>query len=124
MRKTDLRFLPSLGGRHNFVPGTVMFSLFGFAGQYIYNKLDARHTFQVQSTSPSSSFSTSAGTFWRKLASHSYSPMKVLSDAEYEAMLQERLLRVEAEIALVDEKIEVVKREAEMAKAKDRQLDE
>lgn len=32
--------------------------------------------------------------------------MKVLSDEEYENMLREKLLRVNAEIALVDESIE------------------
>lgn len=32
-------------------------------------------------------------------------PFTVLSDAEYESMLRERLLAVEAEIALVDEKV-------------------
>lgn len=42
-----------------------------------------------------------------------YSPMKILSDAEYETMLREKLLHVDAEIALVDENIEMLKREME-----------
>lgn len=35
--------------------------------------------------------------------------MKRLSSAEYEAMLQERLLRVNADIALIDENIEALR---------------
>lgn len=35
--------------------------------------------------------------------------MKVLSDKEYEHMLQEKLLKVNAEIALVDESIEALR---------------
>lgn len=35
--------------------------------------------------------------------------MKVLSDEQYETILREKLLRVEAEIAIVDEDIEKVK---------------
>lgn len=42
-----------------------------------------------------------------------YSPLKYIPDDEYEVMLQERLLRLDAEIALVDEKIEELKQEVE-----------
>lgn len=35
--------------------------------------------------------------------------MKVLTDQEYEDMLQEKLLRVNADIALIDERIEAVR---------------
>lgn len=40
-----------------------------------------------------------------------YSPVRALPDAEYETMLRQRLLRVETEIALVDEQIGVVRQE-------------
>jgi hypothetical protein len=43
--------------------------------------------------------------------------MKILSDAEYETMLRERLLHVDAEIALLDEKIDMVKQEIETQRA-------
>lgn len=92
-----------LGGTPNILPGAIMFALFGLAGQSIYNHLDDAHTQSVLLTRnqppPSSSF-------WTRLAASKYVPVKVLSDAEYESMLRERLLAVEAEIALVDEKIE------------------
>jgi hypothetical protein len=41
--------------------------------------------------------------FRRRLAA--LSPMKSLSDDEYENLLQDKLLKVEAEIALLDEQI-------------------
>ena len=79
-----------------------MFALFGLAGQSTYNRLDDAHTQSVLNAHnvPSSS------SFWTRLASNKYIPVKALSDLEYESMLRERLLAVEAEIALVDEKID------------------
>ena len=47
-----------------------------------------------------------------RLANSRWSPVKILSDEEYENMLQEKLLRVEAEIAVLDEHIENLRREA------------
>ena len=47
-----------------------------------------------------------------------WSPMKVLSDAEYEDMLREKLLRVSAEIALVDENIAALKAKEQKAATK------
>jgi hypothetical protein len=43
------------------------------------------------------------GGFRRRLAA--FSPMKSLSDDEYECLLQDKLLKIEAEIALLDEQI-------------------
>lgn len=102
-----------------------MFSMFGWAGQSIFNKLDARNTRKIHAslsnlpasprseTQPSSTHPTAAqpSNFLQKIASMKYSPLKYIPDAEYEVMLQERLLRLEAEIALVDDKIEEVKQE-------------
>jgi hypothetical protein len=107
-----------------------MFSLFGWAGQSLYNELDARHTRQLQSSIPSPTAASTTKTspssppaasnspsFLQKLAGKKYSPMKILSDAEYETMLRERLLHVDAEIALLDEKIDMVKQEIETQRA-------
>lgn len=118
------------GGRKNILPALVMFSLFGWAGQSLYNELDARHTRQLLSsiTRPTAASSTetlasnpsidaNSSSLLQKLAGMKYSPMKVLSDTEYETMLRERLLHVDAEIALLDEKIDMVKQEIEAQKA-------
>ncbi|EOD44861.1 hypothetical protein GTA08_BOTSDO04380 [Neofusicoccum parvum] len=72
------------GSRAHVIPGAVMFSIFGFAGQHIYNFFDTRHAAR---------------------------PVKVLSEDEYEEMLKEKLLKVDVEIALVDESIEKLRQQ-------------
>jgi hypothetical protein len=80
-----------------------MFALFGAAGQALYNAADARNSSLSQSRSENSMKNSWLNSKW--------SPMKVLSDSEYENMLREKLLKVEAEIALVDENIEALRGE-------------
>jgi hypothetical protein len=83
------------------LPGTIMFAVFGAAGQAIYNRSAAQNA-SLPQTAPNSGEKFS----WMN---SKWSPMKVLSDAEYEEMLQEKLLHVNAEIALVDENIEALR---------------
>ena len=44
--------------------------------------------------------------------------MKVLSDKEYEDMLREKLLRVDADIAMIDENIEALRRQERQSEAR------
>jgi hypothetical protein len=83
-----------------------MFVIFGATGQALYNVVDARKSRLVESgEKPKNSWLDSK-----------WSPVKVLTDTEYENMLQEKLLRVNAEIALIDENIEALRaQEHEMA---------
>ncbi|GME28238.1 hypothetical protein GTA08_BOTSDO04380 [Neofusicoccum parvum] len=74
--------------RAHVIPGAVMFSIFGFAGQHIYNFFDTRHAAR---------------------------PVKVLSEDEYEEMLKEKLLKVDVEIALVDESIEKLRQQNQIS---------
>ena len=46
------------------------------------------------------------------MADSKYSPMKVLSDEEYEKVLREKLVRVDADIALVNEDIKKMRSQA------------
>jgi len=48
----------------------------------------------------------------QKIAKSKWSPMQVLTDDDYENMMQEKLLRVEAQIAVIDDKIDVLKKQA------------
>ena len=59
--------------------------------------LDERHT---------ASFEDDRPPFLQRLAKSRWSPIEVLSDDQYAGILSERLLAVEAEIAIIDEKIE------------------
>ncbi|KAL2049512.1 hypothetical protein ABVK25_010199 [Lepraria finkii] len=92
-------------GRRNILPGTVMFALFGFVGQTVYNKLDARHIEHV-AVEMESTKKEETTVFWKKVAEMKWMPMKALSDEEYGDLLRERLLKIEADIALVDEEVE------------------
>ena len=51
-----------------------------------------------------------------------WSPMKKLSDEEYGNMLKERLLRVEADIALLDEELEKVRSEERVPNARNENI--
>ncbi|KAG2161447.1 hypothetical protein VTO58DRAFT_110089 [Aureobasidium pullulans] len=87
-------------GPRNAIPGAIMFSLFGFLGQTVSNRFDKSD--MPVSDEPQLNF-------WQKFASLKWMPVTVLNDGEYENMLRERQLKLEAEIALVDERIEALK---------------
>jgi len=92
-----------LRGPKNVIPGALMFALFGAAGQALYNSADARASSQSQEAAPKDLKDSWLNSKW--------SPMKVLNDKEYESMLREKLLKVEAEIALIDESIEALRKQ-------------
>lgn len=83
-----------------------MFSLFGYIGQTVYNSLDAKHSGEAAQQQPQTE------NILQRIGKSRWSPMAVLSDEDYEAMLQERLLRVNAEIAIIDENIERLRKRA------------
>ena len=93
-----------------------MFTLFGFAGQIVYNKLDATHSEQVAVEMHNEKEEKKG--LWNKVAEMKWSPMKKLSDEEYGNLLKERLLRIEADIALVDEELEKVRSEERVTNAR------
>lgn len=74
-----------------------MFSLFGWAGQTLFNSLDQRE--ESPAAEPSAKKASSSNSSW-------FNPMRKLSDEEYKHMLQEKLIRVEAEIALIEESLQ------------------
>lgn len=80
-----------------------MFALFGGLGQSLYNILDAR---QLERSLLPVTEEQAKDSLWRRVANSKYSPMKVLSDEEYEKILEAKLLRVDAEIAVIDDDIE------------------
>ena len=73
--------------------------------------MDARHTYQSQIATEENQLERRS--FWQRVADSKYSPMKILSDEEYEKVLREKLVRVEAEIALIDENIDKIQSQAE-----------
>jgi hypothetical protein len=104
-------------GPRNVIPGTIMFTLFGWGGQHGYNFLDKRNSqdLREQAELKASGDWKPKDTLMQKFAKSKWSPMSVLTDEQYEEMLQERLLKVEAEIAIIDEKIEGIRKMAKEA---------
>ncbi|KAF2104925.1 hypothetical protein NA57DRAFT_51717 [Rhizodiscina lignyota] len=93
-------------GPSNILPGIIVMSGLGYLGQTVYDKLDARNTEQV-AKGPQEKL-------WVRMAKSKWSPMKAISDEEYEAMLQEKILKLDVEIALIDERIEEAKKDGNL----------
>ena len=90
-----------------------MFTLFGYLGQTVYDALDARHSEQVASDIQAAveGKNKDGKRFWERVAEMKWSPLTAVSDEDYGNLLKEKLLRVDAEIALVDEEVERLKGE-------------
>ncbi len=90
----------ALRNRRNILPGMLFFGAAGAVGQKI---MDSR-------TSPDGA--KDEKDLRGSWINSKWSPVKVLSDDEYETLLQEKMLRVDADIAIVVEGIEAVKTDA------------
>ncbi|KAF2733583.1 hypothetical protein EJ04DRAFT_513086 [Polyplosphaeria fusca] len=101
-------------GPRNVIPGAIMFTLFGWGGQTAYNYLDKENTDAVvsQARPKSEEEKRLENENWMQRAAKSkWIPMKALTDDEYVQMLNEKLLALNAEIAIVDDRIEKFKSE-------------
>ncbi|KAL7273052.1 hypothetical protein RUND412_004110 [Rhizina undulata] len=101
-----------LRGRSNAIPGAMVWGLLGMGGQYAYNLADTRRTedvikqqsvSQVQQEGP-------APSLWERYLRSRWSPVKPLTHEEYENLIKEKLLAVEADIAIMNEEIEKLKK--------------
>ncbi|WYZ39952.1 hypothetical protein EsH8_IV_000293 [Colletotrichum jinshuiense] len=77
-------------GPKNIIPGVLVFSLVGGTGQAIVNSVQGRPEVTEKKKS---------------IFESSWSPLKKLSDDEYRGMIDEKMLKIDAEIALIDDKI-------------------
>jgi len=91
-----------LTGKANIIPGAIMFAIFGVGGQKIYNMADSRHLKKAEGPEIEKS---------KGWMNSKWNPVKVLTDGEYEKMLQDKLLYVNAEIAMIDENINALRRQ-------------
>jgi len=108
-------------GPSNVIPGTIMFSLFGWAGQHGYQYLDQKKSAAVQEEREMRVAGAEKDNFLQWMAKKSWSPMTMLSTEEYDNLIEEKVLAVEAQISLIDDKIEALKkqqRELEASKSK------
>jgi hypothetical protein len=86
-------------GRSHVIPGGIAFSMFAAGGQYFYNGW----------TAPRPLDDPAKKGFWKRLSENNWSPVKLLNDKEHANLLREKLLNVEVEIALIDDKIAALK---------------
>lgn len=74
-----------------------MFAIFGAAGQYVHNRYTAPKEVKPREN------------FWKRMSEKSWTPFKVLTNEEYTEMLRERMLKIDVEIAVLDDKIAALK---------------
>ncbi|KAF2658870.1 hypothetical protein K491DRAFT_689715 [Lophiostoma macrostomum CBS 122681] len=115
-------------GPKNVIPGTIMFGLCGFGGQHLYEYLDSRNTravrrqMEIQERVESGVKEEVKDNWVQRAAKSKWSPMSVLTDEQYEEMMKEKILSVEVQIALIDDRIEgmrVKQRELEKSQAEE-----
>ena len=85
------------GSRGNIIPGAIVAGVVGICGQGLANSL------------PYYVDSASREPLLARLARSRWIPLKSISDQEYENMLNEKILRIDVEIALIDDKLATLK---------------
>ncbi|KAF5614356.1 uncharacterized protein FSUBG_236 [Fusarium subglutinans] len=85
-------------GPKNILPAMLVFTTVGAGGQLIANRMATRKP-KVHDEKES---------FWSR-----WSPLKKLTDQEYRDMMSEKMLRIDADIALIDDRIAELKKQAE-----------
>ncbi|KAL4878845.1 hypothetical protein BJY04DRAFT_194737 [Aspergillus karnatakaensis] len=88
-----------MGGR--LIPGLIIFSLLGYVGQASYNSIDR---WQLENANKPSK------PFLERMAQSKWIPLKSLTDDEYKEILREKLLSIEVDIALLDDKIDALEK--------------
>ncbi|KAL1965744.1 hypothetical protein VTN77DRAFT_5244 [Rasamsonia byssochlamydoides] len=89
-----------MGGR--LIPGVVVFSLLGYLGQSSWNAIEK---WRLESAN------TSTKPILQRIADSKWVPLRSLSDDDFKHILSEKLLSIEAEIAILDEKIQELQQE-------------
>jgi len=91
----------ALRGRGNIIPGAIAFGLMGLGGQASYV------AFERMAESPRES-----RPLLDRLSDSKWWPLKSISDADYEKELTEKIVGLEADIAMIDEKLAALKQHA------------
>jgi hypothetical protein len=86
--------LTKIGGR--LIPGVAVFSTLGLLGQGSWNKIEKWQ--EANANRPSKPF-------LRRMADSKWIPLRSLSDDDYRKLLNEKLLNIETDIAMIDDQI-------------------
>ncbi|KAI4603425.1 hypothetical protein KJ359_003235 [Pestalotiopsis sp. 9143b] len=79
-------------GPSNIIPGVLFFSTLGGSATYLSQKFEGRETKEKTS-----------------ILASKWSPLKKLTDQEYEKLLEEKILKLDAELAIIDDNIAALK---------------
>lgn len=90
----------ALRSRANIIPGAIVFSGLGFLGQGAFNIFD---TWRIDT------YEERQKPILQRMSQSKWFPMKSIPDDDYARTLKERSMNLDAEIALIDEKIEALK---------------
>ena len=82
--------------KRHVIPGAIMIGLIGCGGQSGYDAFSEKKS---NSSSPDNR------SVLERLAESKWMPLKTLSDENYGQMLNDKLLRLEVEISMIDDKI-------------------
>ncbi|KAH7262585.1 hypothetical protein BKA59DRAFT_33735 [Fusarium tricinctum] len=86
-------------GPKNILPAMFVWTVFGTGGQIVANRMAARKP-KIQDENDETFF-----TRW--------TPLKKLTDQEYRDMMSEKMLRIDADIALIDDRVAELRKQAE-----------
>lgn len=76
------------GGPRNIIPGVLFFSTLGGSTTYLSQKFQGREVKERTS-----------------ILASKWSPLRKLTDQEYEKLLEEKILKLDAEIAIINDNI-------------------
>jgi hypothetical protein len=102
------------GGK--FTPGLIVFSLLGYLGQGSWNMVERWHA-NNQGKKESRSI-------LQRMADSKWIPLRSLSDDDFKHILNEKILSMEVEIALLDDKIKSLEDERAAASSRKDSQDE
>ena len=88
-------------GRRNVLPGALVFGALGYAGQKAYSYADDLQYKRTTEPTPAEARES----LWDRMAKSRWMPLQKMEDAEYERRLQEKLLEIDAELAVLEDDI-------------------
>ncbi|KAF2746133.1 hypothetical protein M011DRAFT_478516 [Sporormia fimetaria CBS 119925] len=101
-------------GRSNVIPGAIAFSIIGWSGQHAWNWNERKRLGQREKEAAVAEGQGQEELNWlQRIAMKKWSPMSILTDEKYEELLNEKILSVEAEIALIDQRMHEYRKEME-----------
>lgn len=88
----------------------IVFAMMGFIGQKMFTNFRESEIKARNSSSPQLDLNNYKMPFPDELASRKWFPFRSMNDKEYKQLLEERLLRIDAEILLLEEDIHKLER--------------